>query len=57
MLKRTDRFAGAIQSLRDNNSDTLSYIWQKSHDAMARALKKNMREINTHRDIPDRGID
>ncbi len=24
---------------------------------MARALKKNIKEINTHRDIPDRGID
>jgi hypothetical protein len=24
---------------------------------MARAIKKNMKEIYTHRDIPDRGID
>ena len=30
VLKRTHRFSGAIESLRDNNTDTLNFIWQKS---------------------------
>ena len=57
MLKRTARFSGAIQQLRDSSSPVLTQMWSKSEQAMTRSLKKHMRDINQHRDIPDRSID
>ena len=57
VLKRTQRFSGAIQQLRDSSTPVLNQMWSKSEQAMARAVKKHMKEINTHRDVPDRGID
>lgn len=57
VLQRTERFSGAIKSLRDNSSDSLNLVWQKSEQAMARALKKSMKEINTLREVPDKSIE
>lgn len=46
MLKRTERFSGAIQQLRDSSSPVLNQMWNKSEQAMTRSLKKHMRDIN-----------
>lgn len=57
VLKRTERFQGAIKQLRDENSDTMQSLWKKSEQSMSRALQRNIKDINVHRDVPDRNID